>query len=149
MPNGRSHAGRRDFLRDAFRVLILLPLVSGFGIVINYLRPLQKRPSRSGPVVDAEGRPIRMDEVAEGEVRMGYLGEDVVLIMREGTAFRAWSAVCTHMACTVRWLAGERQFACHCHGARFNEKGDVARGPATAPLQRMGVRVRDGKFYGA
>jgi cytochrome b6-f complex iron-sulfur subunit len=100
-------------------------------------------------VVDAEGRPIRMDEVAEGEVRMGYLGEDVVLIMREGPVFRAWSGVCTHMACTVRWLAAERQFACPCHGARFNEKGDVSRGPATAPLQRIGVRVRDGKFYGA
>jgi Rieske Fe-S protein len=52
----------------------------------------------------------------------------------------AFSAVCTHMACTVA-VAG-REYQCPCHGSAFDAfTGAVLVGPATEPLAPVAVRV--------
>ncbi len=66
-----------------------------------------------------------------------------VFLFRKGNSFRAASAVCTHLGCTVN-LAGEG-FHCPCHGSVFDRTGSVVSGPAPAPLAWFELTLsRDG-----
>jgi Rieske Fe-S protein len=46
-----------------------------------------------------------------------------------------YSAVCTHLGCTVSWNCLEKSFDCPCHGSRFSNRGKVINGPANADLE--------------
>lgn len=57
--------------------------------------------------------------------------------------FIAFSMICTHLGCPVRWLADADLFMCPCHGGVFYSNGQVASGPPPKPLNRYPVRVRN------
>jgi nucleotide-binding universal stress UspA family protein len=56
-----------------------------------------------------------------------------VFVEADGTQ-RMYSAVCTHMGCTVEWNPAGSTFDCPCHGSRFATTGEVVNGPAKRPL---------------
>jgi menaquinol-cytochrome c reductase iron-sulfur subunit len=60
------------------------------------------------------------------------LPDERVFLVREGARFRALSAVCTHLGCTVDRAA--EGFHCPCHGSRFSADGTNLAGPAPRPL---------------
>jgi cytochrome b6-f complex iron-sulfur subunit len=72
---------------------------------------------------------MKPDDYPEGPT---FLPNLRVFLFREGNRFRAVSAVCTHLGCTVN-LAG-KGFHCPCHGSVFSQNGIVVSGPAPAPL---------------
>lgn len=55
--------------------------------------------------------------------------------------FIAFSMICTHLGCPVRWLPDADLFMCPCHGGVFYANGQVASGPPPKPLNRYPVRV--------
>lgn len=61
-----------------------------------------------------------------------FLPELRVFVFRKGNSFRAASAVCTHLGCTVNLAA--TGFHCPCHGSVFDENGSVVSGPAPSGL---------------
>jgi Rieske Fe-S protein len=55
----------------------------------------------------------------------------------------AFSAVCTHLGCTV--APAGKEFDCPCHGSRYDAAtGDVIRGPAQQPLPKLTASVSGG-----
>jgi Rieske Fe-S protein len=76
-------------------------------------------------------------------------GQDAVLVHLENGDFVAYSAVCTHQACTVGYQRG--QLACPCHGSVFDPANgaQVVTGPAETPLPEIPVEVRDGEIFRA
>jgi glycine/D-amino acid oxidase-like deaminating enzyme/nitrite reductase/ring-hydroxylating ferredoxin subunit len=52
----------------------------------------------------------------------------------------AFSAVCPHMGCVVRWNGEEKTFDCPCHGSRFTKEGVVINGPATLGLEKIRIK---------
>jgi len=50
-----------------------------------------------------------------------------------------YSAVCTHLGCTITWNNSEKSFDCPCHGSRFSSSGTVINGPANTALENKQV----------
>ncbi|NNE47720.1 MAG: Rieske (2Fe-2S) protein [Rhodothermales bacterium] len=77
-----------------------------------------------------------------------FLDEIRIFIQRKGNGYRAMSAVCTHLGCTVSpdEKTG-RGFRCPCHGSVFDEDGRVLEGPAPTPLPCYELSMaRDGRL---
>ncbi|AFY92746.1 ubiquinol-cytochrome c reductase iron-sulfur subunit [Chamaesiphon minutus] len=74
----------------------------------------------------------------------GYLQTKEVAIVRNPTNPKQLIAVnpkCTHQGCDVKWAAGEKKYACPCHGANFDANGGVLNGPATKPLTAYQAKI--------
>lgn len=68
--------------------------------------------------------------------------QPALLIHHEDDTWVAFSAVCTHMGCTVAYEPGKRQIACHCHGGVYDaQTGENVAGPPPRPLKKYEVIV--------
>lgn len=87
-------------------------------------------------------RALKPDDYPEGPT---FLPNLRVFLFRKGNSFRAASAVCSHLGCTVN-LAGNG-FHCPCHGSVFDQSGSVVSGPAPSALAWYQLTVsRDGRL---
>ncbi|WP_114970232.1 family 16 glycoside hydrolase [Rhodoferax ferrireducens] len=59
-----------------------------------------------------------------------------------GGQFRVVDGTCTHEGCFVSWFAGQNQFDCPCHAARFAADGMNISGPPQRPLDKPGFRIQ-------
>jgi cytochrome b6-f complex iron-sulfur subunit len=100
--------------------------------VAGYLRPLELS-------YEAAVAAIADDELGLWDARQVVVAGRPVLVVNTGEGYRAFSAVCTHLGCVVKWKKGRRQFFCPCHGGRFDIDGQVMGGPAPRPLTRLEV----------
>jgi menaquinol-cytochrome c reductase iron-sulfur subunit len=64
-----------------------------------------------------------------------------------GRDFIAFSNICTHLGCRVRWIDDQEQFFCPCHNAVFDQDGEVVSGPPPSPLDRYQVKVENGQIF--
>ena len=103
--------------------------------------------SSSGGEAKAGGGAIAGEsEVAPGSaVSFKDSGNPAVLVHLKNGDFVAYSAVCTHQGCTVKYKGG--QLACPCHVSVFDPaKGaEVVAGPAPSPLPKIPVKVEGGE----
>jgi cytochrome b6-f complex iron-sulfur subunit len=82
--------------------------------------------------------------------RAGFLVNDhtplgsVMVVRDQANQIKAVSPVCTHQGCRVDWQAGQGEFYCPCHGARFAAGGTVLAGPARADLPTFSTRIDNG-----
>jgi len=60
-----------------------------------------------------------------------------VAIIKKGDDIYALRLVCTHLGCTVNVTT--RELICPCHGSIFGRSGEVFKGPADRPLERLPV----------
>lgn len=92
---------------------------------------------------DQRYRALKPEDYPEG---VTFLPDIRVFLIRKGNSFRAVSAICTHLGCTVNHVAGDG-YHCPCHGSRFNDNGVVTGGPAPKPLPWFLVSLtRDGRL---
>lgn len=83
---------------------------------------------------------LKPEDYPEGPTFMPDLR---VFLFRKGNSFRAASAVCTHLGCTVNLAA--QGFHCPCHGSVFDTNGAVVSGPAPSSLAWFQLTLsRDG-----
>lgn len=79
--------------------------------------------SNSGAVIKFGSRPAIVVRAPDGE-------------------FRAYSAVCTHLDCTVQYKADTSQIWCACHNGVYDLGGNVVSGPPPRPLEAFTVNLR-------
>jgi cytochrome b6-f complex iron-sulfur subunit len=65
-----------------------------------------------------------------------------LLIMNSDGTYRALSATCTHLACTVQYRSDLRQIWCACHNGIYDLNGRNVSGPPPRPLDVFDVHLR-------
>ena len=67
----------------------------------------------------------------------------VVIRLSSSKSLKAYSAVCTHAGCTVKYDSGQKLLVCPCHGSVYDPAhgAQVLSGPAPSPLPSLKVAV--------
>jgi len=64
-----------------------------------------------------------------------------ILINTAKGILKAFTAVCTHLNCTVQYSPEAGHIWCACHNGRFDLNGKVISGPPPRPLEEYNVNV--------
>ena len=65
-----------------------------------------------------------------------------LLVHTANGEWRAFSAVCTHLNCTVQYREETQQIWCACHNGLYDLNGKVIGGPPPRPLEEYTVHVQ-------
>lgn len=65
-----------------------------------------------------------------------------ILIHTPQGELKAFSAVCTHLNCTVQYDPDASVIWCACHNGKFDLNGQVISGPPPRPLEAYPVNIR-------
>ena len=65
-----------------------------------------------------------------------------LLVRVNETEWRAFSAICTHLNCTVQFQDSTQQIWCACHNGYYDLNGKVVSGPPPRPLEEYAVHIR-------
>ncbi len=126
---------RRSFLK-------LLTSLLGLSALGAFIYPL----SRFLLPVKTAAR-ARTVEVAKNEIPVGAFKDvmigatPAIIISTRDKGFLAFSRVCTHLGCLVRYDQERQVFICPCHAGTFDLEGKVISGPPPKPLPKFSVRV--------
>jgi cytochrome b6-f complex iron-sulfur subunit len=101
--------------------LYLLPVGSGGPhaalVSAGPAEPFEKSSAR---LVQGEGKPVLVLSLGDGR-------------------YKAFSAICTHLGCIVKWDPETRKILCPCHAGVFGADGKVVGGPPSRPLPEYEV----------
>lgn len=81
-------------------------------------------------------------EIPPNDARIFRFGpEPGILVHTETDGYRAMSAVCTHLQCTVQYRREQKDIWCACHNGVYDLEGRNISGPPPRPLERYTVRL--------
>ena len=116
----------------AFLVAVLYP-------VSRYLVPPEVGESTAGTVTLA----IKPDDVKPNTGQIFKFGSRPGILVRTAAGeLRAFSAVCTHLNCTVQYRPDISHIWCACHNGHFDLNGKNVAGPPPRPLDTFVVNAR-------
>jgi cytochrome b6-f complex iron-sulfur subunit len=105
--------------------------------VFRYLFPPRRA---SGAVTSVTA--ARVGELVPNSGKIFAFGsKPALLIFTADGQYRSLTAVCTHLACTVRYEPETESIFCPCHNGRFDVAGNVIGGPPPAPLESYRVDI--------
>lgn len=76
-----------------------------------------------------------------------------ILILKPGgdpasaLSYVAYSAVCTHLNCTVQYRTDLHHIWCACHNGHYDINGQVLSGPPPAPLPQYRVAIKGEEIF--
>jgi len=131
---------RRSFLNILWLSLGLVALVEFITVAFAFLRPDKSKALRekSDAIVSAGA----LDQFMPDSVTAFVRGRFYLARLADG-GFLALSRKCTHLGCTVPWLAKEQKFICPCHGSAFDITGNVISPPAPRALDMYPVLIEN------
>jgi len=116
----------------AFLLAVLYP-------VSRYLVPPTAGESSAGTVTLA----IKPEDVKPNTGQIFKFGSRPGILVRTAAGeLRAFSAVCTHLNCTVQYRPDFGQIWCACHNGHFDLSGKNVEGPPPRPLEPFVVNAR-------
>lgn len=126
--------------RRAFITRAISAVGAVFALAVMYpIARFLKQPAASGGNVK---RTIAATstELTAGSGKIFRFGNSPGLLIKtpEGKV-KAFSAVCTHLDCTVQYVPGEKHILCACHDGKYDLNGQVISGPPPRALEEYEV----------
>ena len=105
---------------------------------IRYIIPAQIAESTSRSAVAA-----KVNELKNNTGKIFKFGSKPALLVRTPDGeFKAFSAVCTHLNCTVQYREDLHQIWCACHNGLYDLAGRNVSGPPPRPLDAFEVHLQ-------
>ncbi len=117
---------------------------AGLGVFLSFLYPVIRYlipPPRSEENIE---RVVagRVGELAPNSSKIFRFGSTpALLILTADGVYKAFSAICTHLTCTVGYDGTTGTLLCPCHNGRFDLNGQVIAGPPPQPLEELVVET--------
>lgn len=129
---------RRTLLKAFLGGGILASLGSFLYPVLRYLVPPAETNLGVDSVVAATA-----SELKPNSAKIFRFGSKPALLIRTAEGeYRAMSATCTHLSCTVQYRKDVQQIWCACHNGMYDLNGRNVSGPPPRPLEQYQVHVQ-------
>jgi Rieske Fe-S protein len=139
-PNAGAHQdqGRRTILSWIAGGGALASVASFLYPVIKFLIPPLVT---EAAVNEASGGKVGELKPNSGKI-IKFGSKPALLVRVNDTEYKAFSAVCTHLNCTVQYRDTNHNIWCACHNGTYDLSGKVIGGPPPAPLEEYVVNLR-------
>ena len=105
---------------------------------VRYMIPTEVAESTSRSVVAA-----KINELKRNSGKIFKFGSKPALLVHTADdEWKAFTAVCTHLNCTVQFREDLHQIWCACHNGTFDLQGRNVSGPPPRPLDTFEVHVQ-------
>jgi cytochrome b6-f complex iron-sulfur subunit len=131
---------RRRFLQSLLGGGIGASIISFLYPILSFVLPPKTQGSGSESQEVSGG-----EELKPNSGTVFQFGNQPALLVRtpEGS-LRAFSAICTHLGCTVSYEPGSKSIWCPCHNGIYDLHGKAIGGPPPRPLPEYKVNQRNG-----
>ncbi len=123
---------------------------SAGGLILAVLYPVVRYvipPASAEPATYSVTLDLAPDEIKPNTGLIFRFGTSPGILLRTPTSeLRAFSAVCTHLACTVQYRPDLSHIWCACHNGHFDLNGMNIAGPPPRPLESYSVNVGEGRI---
>ncbi len=90
----------------------------------------------------------KLSELAANSGKIFRFGSKPGILVRTATGeIRAFSAVCTHLNCTVQYRPDFQHIWCACHNGHYDLQGKNIAGPPPRPLEAYKVDIAGDDVY--
>jgi cytochrome b6-f complex iron-sulfur subunit len=136
---------RRRLITSLLGFSTLATLAGVLTPIFGYLWP----PKRA---LEGKGGRVQVGTTAEFPMGQGKIvpvnDKPVIVVNTEQGGAKAFSAICTHLACIVEWDETRQIILCPCHDGRFSPvNGSVISGPPPGPLPELPLTVEGDAIY--
>lgn len=134
---------RRKLVGNLLGGGILASLASFVYPVLRYLIPPAETDLGANSVVAAA-----TNELKPNSAKIFRFGSQPALLVRTSEGeYRAMSATCTHLSCTVQYRKDLQQIWCACHNGVYDLNGRNVSGPPPRPLEQFQVHVQGDEIH--
>jgi cytochrome b6-f complex iron-sulfur subunit len=133
-------------MQDGRRSFVQWILAGGFSAsILSFLYPVfrfLKAPQAAEASVN-EAPAGKAGDLKPNTAKIVKFGTRPVLLMRVSeTEWKAYSAVCSHLNCTVQFNEAKQLIWCACHNGYYDLNGQVVSGPPPKPLEEYVVHLK-------
>ena len=129
---------KRDFLKLFLGGGIVSLLAAIIYPVVSYLKPPKQ--------AEVDVKSVKAGKVSAIALNSGQIikfgSKPVILIRSPQGDFKAFSATCTHLSCTVQYKSDLGIMLCACHNGKYDLNGRNVSGPPPRPLDEYRVMVK-------
>ncbi len=106
------------------------------------------RPPKSKATMDASVLAATVGELQPNTGKVFRYGtRPALLVMTPTGEYRAFTAVCPHLNCTVQYREDRSQIWCACHNGMFDLSGQVISGPPPKGLEQFEVVIHETEIF--
>ena len=128
---------RRSFIDFLLSTSLGATVMSVVYPVVQFLIPPAVSEAQQNNVVAGSAK-----ELKPNSGKVFKFGSRPAIVVRTPTGqFRAFSAICTHLNCTVQYRDDFQHIWCACHGGQFDLNGLNVAGPPPRPLEEYAVNL--------